>query len=118
MEGTELRRRLKRLGRSYVELAPLLGLSIGGLHKQLRGDHAVSKQTEIILTQVVEKQRLAGGSSAAPMVPLSASARPVTPRVPPVRNDTGHRDLARRGVTTAHKQPVGPRRRRSDQQLY
>ena len=56
MEGRELRCRLKLLGRPYVELAPLLGLSIGGLHKQMNGQHTVSKQTEIILAQLVEKQ--------------------------------------------------------------
>ena len=49
MEGAEFRERLNRLGRSYVELAPLLGLSVSGLHKQMRGDTAVSRQTELLL---------------------------------------------------------------------
>jgi hypothetical protein len=52
MTGIELRRRLDRLGRSYTELAPLLGLSITGLHKQMRGERAVSRQTELLLEQL------------------------------------------------------------------
>jgi hypothetical protein len=52
MTGAELRERLDRLGRPYTRLAALLGLSIDGLHKQMRGDRAVSRQTEIILEQL------------------------------------------------------------------
>jgi hypothetical protein len=52
MDGAELRRRLDRLGRTYTELAPLLGLSTHGLHKQMRGVHAVSRQTELLLEQL------------------------------------------------------------------
>ena len=51
MTGIELRRRLDRLGRSYTELAPLLGLSITGLHKQMRGERA-----EVVLQQSVANQ--------------------------------------------------------------
>jgi hypothetical protein len=50
--GDELRRRLRRLGRPYTRLAPLLGLSVAGLHKQMRGEHAVSRQTELLLEQI------------------------------------------------------------------
>jgi hypothetical protein len=50
--GDELRRRLRRLGRPYTKLAPLLGLSIDGLHKQMRGVTAVSRQTELLLEQL------------------------------------------------------------------
>jgi hypothetical protein len=49
MDGSELRRRLDRLGRSYTELAPLLGLTINGLHHQMRGVRKVSRQTELLL---------------------------------------------------------------------
>jgi hypothetical protein len=52
MKGTELRRRLNRFARPYTELAPLLGLSIDGLHKQMRGDRHVTRQTEIILERL------------------------------------------------------------------
>jgi len=52
MDGAELRRRLDRLGRPYTQLAPLLGLSINGLHKQMRGERAVSRQTEMLLEQL------------------------------------------------------------------
>lgn len=52
MDGTELRRRLDRLGRPYTQLAPLLGLSINGLHKQMRGERAVSRQTQMLLEQL------------------------------------------------------------------
>src|SRR5215469_13726408 len=54
MEGDELRRRLDRLGRPYTELAPLLGLSIDGLHHQMRGNRRVSRQTQMLL-KVLER---------------------------------------------------------------
>ena len=43
---------LDRLNRFYTELAPLLGLSLSGLHKQMRGVTAVSRQTELLLEQL------------------------------------------------------------------
>ena len=52
MEGSALRRRLDRLKRPYTQLAPLLGLSIDGLHKQMRGERPVSCQTELLLVQL------------------------------------------------------------------
>jgi hypothetical protein len=52
MTGSELRERLDRLGRPYTRLAPLLGLSVAGLHKQMRGETAVSRQTEMLLDQL------------------------------------------------------------------
>jgi hypothetical protein len=52
MDGTELRRRLDRLDRPYTELAPLLGLTSAGLHKQMRGERRVTRQTEIVLEQL------------------------------------------------------------------
>jgi hypothetical protein len=52
MTGAELRQRLDRLGRPYTRLAPLLGLSIDGLHKQMRGDRPVTRQTELLLEKL------------------------------------------------------------------
>jgi hypothetical protein len=52
MTGTELRERLDRLGRPYTRLAPLLGLSIAGLHKQMRGERPVTRQTELLLEKL------------------------------------------------------------------
>jgi hypothetical protein len=52
MDGTELRQRLDRLDRPYTELAPLLGLSSAGLHKQMRGERQVTRQTEMLLGQL------------------------------------------------------------------
>jgi hypothetical protein len=52
MNGTELRQRLERLGRPFVELARLLGLSIDGLNKQMNGSRRVSRQTELLLDQL------------------------------------------------------------------
>jgi hypothetical protein len=49
MNGNELRARLDRLGRPDTELTPLLGLSNTGLCKQMRGERAVSRQTELLL---------------------------------------------------------------------
>jgi hypothetical protein len=50
MDGTELRRRLDRFEQPYTELAPLLGLSSYGLHKQMNGQRHVTRQTEMLLT--------------------------------------------------------------------
>jgi hypothetical protein len=52
MQGVELRRRLNQLERPYTVLAPLLGLSVAGLHKQMNGQRPVTRQTEIILEQL------------------------------------------------------------------
>ena len=52
MHGNELRRRLKRLGLKYTAAAPLLGLSIDGLHHQMRGYRPVSRRTELLLEQL------------------------------------------------------------------
>ena len=52
MSGEELRARLKRLGRSFKALAPLLGLSPDGLHKQMNGSRAVSRQTELLVERL------------------------------------------------------------------
>jgi hypothetical protein len=56
MDGSELRSRLDKLNRSYTELAPLVGLSLSGLHKQMNGQNPVSRQTEIILMMLESQQ--------------------------------------------------------------
>jgi hypothetical protein len=52
MTGNELRARIDRLGLTYTEAAPLLGLAYGGLHHQMRGERAVTRQTELLLEQL------------------------------------------------------------------
>jgi hypothetical protein len=52
MIGNELRQRIDRLGLYYTDAARLLGLTMGGLHHQMRGERAVTRQTEIILEQL------------------------------------------------------------------
>jgi hypothetical protein len=49
MTGAELRERVKRLGLSYTAAAPRLGLSLSGLHHNLRNETPIGRQTEIIL---------------------------------------------------------------------
>jgi hypothetical protein len=57
MDGVELRRRLDALGSPYTKLAPLLGLSIDGLHHQMRGYRKVTRRTELLLEQLEREQR-------------------------------------------------------------
>ena len=52
MKATEFRERLDRLGLSRKNAADRLGLSLQGLFHQLRGDRAVSRQTELLLEQL------------------------------------------------------------------
>jgi hypothetical protein len=59
MDGRELRVRVQKLGRPYVEIAPLLGLSAYGLHKQMNGQRPVSRQTEIILATLEAEREAA-----------------------------------------------------------
>jgi hypothetical protein len=64
MDGEELRTRLDalRLGlrMSYARLAPMLGLSTSGLHKQMNGQSRVSRQTEMLLERLENAVRPAG----------------------------------------------------------
>jgi hypothetical protein len=55
MTGEELRERIKRLGLSYTAAAPRLGLSLAGLHHNMRGERPIGRQTEIIL-DMLERQ--------------------------------------------------------------
>jgi hypothetical protein len=52
MTGNELRQRIDRLGLYYTEAARLLGLTMGGLHHQMRGERAVTRQTEMLLERL------------------------------------------------------------------
>jgi hypothetical protein len=56
--GGELRARVKRLGMTYARAAELLGLSLDGLNKQMRGTTPVSQQTAIILILLETLPRL------------------------------------------------------------
>jgi hypothetical protein len=49
ISGDELRARIDKLGLPYRHAAPLLGLTLDGLNKQMRGDRKVGRQTELIL---------------------------------------------------------------------
>jgi hypothetical protein len=57
MTGDELRERIKRLGLSYRAAAPRLGLSLSGLHHNLRNETSISRQTEIILAMLERESR-------------------------------------------------------------
>ena len=58
MKATEFRERLDRLGLSRKNAADRLGLSLQGLFHQLRGDRAVSRQTELLLEQLERCHRV------------------------------------------------------------
>jgi hypothetical protein len=66
MTGDELRERIKRLGLSYRAAAPRLGLSLSGLHHNLRNETTIGRQTEIIL-ELLER-----GCSAGPDNPAAS----------------------------------------------
>jgi hypothetical protein len=61
MSGEELRKRIDALGWSYVDAADQLGLSVPGLHKQMRSVTGVSRQTALLL-QLREQMRNAAGA--------------------------------------------------------
>lgn len=50
--GDQLRRRIDALGVSYTRMATWLGLSVEGLHKQMRGERPVSAQTALLFDAV------------------------------------------------------------------
>ena len=58
MTGADLRARIDALGVPYALIASWLGLTIDGLHKQLRGDRAVSPQTALLLGHIEHEARL------------------------------------------------------------
>jgi hypothetical protein len=57
MKATEFRERLERLGLSRKAAADRLGLSLQGLFHQLRGDRAVSRQTELLLERMEQDRQ-------------------------------------------------------------
>jgi hypothetical protein len=64
MTGEELRRRIDRLGLSYTAAAPKLGLSLSGLHHQMRGERVVSRQTALLLWGLERWAEKAGKKAA------------------------------------------------------
>ena len=58
ISGDELRHHVDCWGVTYDTAAKRLGLTLDGLQKQMRGERAVSRQTEIILSLIEELQRL------------------------------------------------------------
>jgi hypothetical protein len=72
MQGAELRSRLDQLQRPYTQLAPLLGLSVSGLHKQMNGATAVSRQTEMLLGCLEQGASKEGRSEDEPTAKTSA----------------------------------------------
>jgi len=58
--GEELRQRIKHLGLSYRAAAPRLGLSLAGLHHNMRDERPISRQTEIILDYLEHEQTQEG----------------------------------------------------------
>ena len=56
MTGDELRERIKHLGLTYRAAAPRLGLSLAGLHHNMRNERPIGRQTEIILDYLEREQ--------------------------------------------------------------
>jgi hypothetical protein len=73
ISGDKLRARVKRLGITYAQAAERLGLSLDGLNKQMRGDHKVSRQTEIVLDYL---EREFGGQIPPKPAPVTKSRQP------------------------------------------
>jgi len=74
ISGEELRRRVDRLGLTYVEAARRLGLTEDGLHKAMSGARRVGRQTEIIL-DCLEHHRPTAGSGAGHARPRPRNQR-------------------------------------------
>jgi hypothetical protein len=72
MTGDQLRQRIRQLGLTYREAAERLGLTLAGLNHQMRGVHAVSRQTEIILAQLEREQSSHGRPRQSPKLPVTA----------------------------------------------
>jgi hypothetical protein len=102
ISGETLRTRIRRLGLTYTEAAPRLGLSLAGLNKQMNGPGRVGRQTELVLTCLEQHQRADPHALVRPPRPTAPLPAPK-----PVPNDPGHRDLGRRG------RPAAPRRRQT-----
>jgi hypothetical protein len=57
MDGNDLRARIDKLGLTYRAAAPRLGLSLSGLHHQMRGEAKVTRRTEMLLEQLEEQRQ-------------------------------------------------------------
>ena len=57
MLGSELKARLDRLSLTRGEAAAALGLTLRGLYHQMSGERPVSRQTELLLEVLEERQR-------------------------------------------------------------
>jgi len=66
MTGEELRERIQRLGLSYRAAAPRLGLSLSGLHHNMRGERPIGRQTEIILNMLERESEEPGLTKPRP----------------------------------------------------
>jgi hypothetical protein len=75
LSGDRLRARIKRLGLTYVDAAPKLGLTLDGLHKQMRGTNRVSRQTAIILGYLEQATRAQRGQHQAELSRMQRSRR-------------------------------------------
>jgi hypothetical protein len=56
MGGDELRGQIRRSGLTYTEAARRLGLTVNALHKQMRGARRVSRQTEILVAGLPDRE--------------------------------------------------------------
>jgi hypothetical protein len=56
MEGGRLREQIRSSGLTYVEAARRLGLTTNALHKQMRGARRVSRQTEILVAGLPDRE--------------------------------------------------------------
>jgi hypothetical protein len=59
VDGNDLRARIDKLGLTYRAAAPRLGLSLSGLHHQMRGEAKVTRRTEMLLEQLEERRQSA-----------------------------------------------------------
>ena len=56
MDGSQLRGQIQRSGLTYTEAARRLGLTVNALHKQMRGSRRVSRQTEILVAGLPDRE--------------------------------------------------------------
>jgi hypothetical protein len=56
MDGGQLREQIQRSGLAYTEAARRLGLTVNALHKQMRGARRVSRQTEILVAGLPDRE--------------------------------------------------------------
>jgi hypothetical protein len=81
IDGRELRRRVISLGVQFNTAAELLGLTIDGLQKQMRGARAVSQQT-VLLLECRERERDARRGNQTPEHVYGGEEASVTATMP------------------------------------